>query len=216
MSVVDEERSTGVPASGTRRRLPRGIVPVLVAVAVLAAATAGAVRWHAAAGRPTLVAGSSAGPDSGVTWANDGLENTKLVLDPVPGSDHTIVVSVRNAGSAAVTIRSLEWAVPPRGWDWSAGPPEFARPSAVLTPAQGGSPTDAFLPLPVTVPRGREVALRLDVHVPACGYVIAEGGWSSFDGVTLDVTQRGVSSVQHVPVFAKPLVVLGRAVPAGC
>jgi hypothetical protein len=60
------------------------------------------------------------------------------------------------------------------------------------------------------------VALRLDVHVPACGYVIAEGGWSSFDGVTLDVTQRGVSSVQHVPVFAKPLVVLGRAVPAGC
>jgi hypothetical protein len=193
-----------------------GVVPVLIAVAVLAGGAAGVVWWQVASGRPTLVAGSSAGPDSGVTWANDGIENTKLVLDPVPGSDHTVVVSVRNAGSAPVTIRSLEWVVAERGWDWGWGPPEFARASAVLIPPQGGSPNDGFLPLPVTVPRGREVALRLDVHVPACGYELAEGGWSSFDGVTLDVTQRGVSSVQHVPVFAKPLVVVGRAVPAGC
>lgn len=189
-----------------RRRLRRLLGWLLVAL-LLAMAVAGQV----VARRASLSAGSSFWPRSGLTRVNDGVTDTRYVVQDVPGARFSVYTTVRNNGRVPITILGVD----PDGLlgSWVQ--------RARLAPVDERSGRNAFEPqttsTSVTVGSGEEVALMLDFRIPRCLYM-EEGSYSDHTVLPLKVRVLGVTRQLSAPLLDLPVTVVGTSpdLPADC
>ncbi|GAB7039402.1 hypothetical protein JCM9533A_32520 [Catenuloplanes niger JCM 9533] len=77
----------------------------MVALVVALAAGAAGFAWLA---RPRLAEGSMLSPGAGFTWANDGVEDTRMLLRGRPVPVASARFTVRNEGRVPVTLTGLD------------------------------------------------------------------------------------------------------------
>ena len=191
------------PARPRRRRLLGWLLVALL----LAVAVAGQV----VARRASLSAGSSFWPRSGLTRANDGVTDTRYVVQEVPGSGFSVYTTLRNDGRVPITILGVD----------SDGLLGSWVQRARLAPVDERSGRKAFeaqtTSTSVTVDRGEEVALMLDFRIPRCLYM-EKGSYSDHTVLPLKVRILGVTRRLSVPLLDLPVTVAGTSpeLPADC
>jgi hypothetical protein len=112
IATGSRDAQTGVrmnsPQGGTmaapRRRMPRLRLAV-AAVLLLVAVGGGALAWW---GSPSLGDGGLIGPGDGMSWADDGVETTRMVVHGRPADTVSATFSISNQGHLPVTVRGLD------------------------------------------------------------------------------------------------------------
>jgi len=203
MTVTDAEDA---PAEAPRRgrRVNRGWVGLLSVAALVAA-------WIAVGTNPALAPGSFFGPPpSGARIANDGVADTRLVMQAEPGRTYAVVLSLRNAGRVPFTVlgdaeeNPLVHGISLYGDPYADGYGDRTWTSADERLALGP---------------GEEAGIVVEVGAPEC-VPYAEGGYAEFETLQLRVRQLGLTTTQEVPLDL-PLTLTGTTpagapLPAGC
>ncbi|MEU4218346.1 hypothetical protein [Actinoplanes sp. NPDC026623] len=85
------------------RRTPR-LWPVIAAV-LLVAAGGGTFAWW---GSPRLAEGGLSGPGKGMSWADDGVETTRMIVRGKPADTVSATFSISNQGHLPITVGGLD------------------------------------------------------------------------------------------------------------
>lgn len=182
----------------TRGR-PAVLVKVL-AVVVGALLVAALVGWQWLGHHPELAQGSaSATPDAPLRIANDGVSDTRYVLDGDTDRGE-LRISLRNDGRVPFTVLGLEPLEPYAFTLWSGL-------KLKTSPESGVWDWDGAKAEPATVDPGGELAMVLGVKRSRCNDQTA-GGYSDTDVVRLQVRQLGITTIQE---FRLPLPVVVKA-----
>ncbi|MEU4159756.1 hypothetical protein [Actinoplanes sp. NPDC026670] len=163
------------------------------AVLVVLAVSAGA--WW---GRPRLGEGSLVAPGTGMSWANDGVEDTRMIVRGKPAATVTATFSIRNDGRLPFTVT---------GADRSDAGVWLSRQQVTFIP---GLPVDGPDPTPVrqvTVEPGDEARLvwSLDMR---CQPPLADGAFMSVEAIPLTVSTWGVPASREL-VLERPITFAG-------
>lgn len=185
-----------------RRRGPAKVVVAVLATLVVAGLAGGYVSWRLRGGHPELSRGSvTMTPAAPVRVANDGIEDTKYVLDS-DGAEGELRFSLRNDGSDPVTVLGL--AAPEAGPAYGPWSYLGLKPFGPLD----GPSWDGTGPGPLTLEPGAEALVVLRARLSPC-VPWSAGAGTITDTVPLRVRQLGITTTQELPL---PLPLYARAV----
>lgn len=187
-----QARSGVTRLPGARPRRVRLLVSG--AVAVIAVIASGFVWW----GSPRVAAGSVVGPGSGMSWANDGVTNTRLVARGRPVATLTATFSLRNDGHLPFTVHGLEVS---DTIDW------FEKQRVTFVPGVSGFQDDTTPLTSVTLAPGQEATVLWSLDT-ACGPDMAENSFMTIDALRFDVSWLGIESTRELPL-EQPLTFVG-------
>jgi hypothetical protein len=167
---------------------------MLVVGAALLAAVAGAifVRW----GQPQLGNGSLVGVGDGMTWANDGVEDTRMLVRGRPVATITATFSIRNEGHLPFTVHGLDLDPAEQG-NWPAHwlskqhvtfVPTFPRDGQKATPARE-----------VTLSPDEEATIYWSLDM-ACQPPLSEHASTEIDTLRFSVSWLGVPTTRELPL----------------
>lgn len=179
---------TEVAAAGRRRRI------VLVCALLVALAVPAAVWW----GQPRLAEGSLVAPGAGMTWANDGVEDTRMIVRGRPVATVTATFTIRNNGRLPFTVSGAD-----DTGNW------LTRQQITFIPGFPGDDATATPARQVTVRPGDEATLfwSLDMR---CQPPLAEDASMSVEAIPLRVTTWGVPADRDL-VLQRPITFAGAA-----
>jgi hypothetical protein len=167
---------------------------VTAVVVLVALAGAGAVWW----GAPRVGAGSVVGPGEGMAWANDGVEDTRMLVRGRPVAAVTATFSIRNEGHLPFTVHGLESV---ESGDWISdqhvtfGPGVFdAEPNA----APVGQ---------VTLRPGDEATVHWSLDMP-CQMILGDGDSRDIDALGFQVSWWGISTTREL-ALQRPITFVG-------
>ncbi len=177
-----------------------------VAAALLLVALAGAVvGWW---GHPRLGEGSLVGVGDGVTWANDGVENTRMLVRGRRVATVSATFSIRNEGHLPFTVHGLD---PADSDTWPS-----AQQQVTFLP---GLPRDDERTAPVrqvTLDPGDEATVfwSLDMR---CQPPLPEDSSGEMDSLRFRVSWWGIRATRELPL-ERPITFVGdstsRAMPS--
>ncbi|AEV81192.1 hypothetical protein ACWT_0179 [Actinoplanes sp. SE50] len=110
------------PRPKRRRRL------VIAAVVLVAAVGATSFVWW---GNPRMGEGSVISPGEGMSWANDGVTETRMVVRGRHAATVTATFSVRNDGHLPFTVHGLDASTRSNGSHISRSPSWRASPDSI-------------------------------------------------------------------------------------
>lgn len=172
-----------------RRRL--GVTVVLVAALVGAV-----VAWW---GRPRLAPGPSVAPGTGMTWAGDGFDNTRLVVRGRSVSTAAATLSITNEGNLPFTVHGLD-TTDMTAWladqqvRFVPGIPDHA-------PGTTGSKT-------VTIAPGEHATVLWTLDL-ACRPPLQAGSTVSIRVLPIEVTWLGIISTTRELALKQPITFAG-------
>jgi hypothetical protein len=191
-----ESMQSGTTAQiGDRPRRPGwrlGVTAVVVLVA-LAGAVTGVVWW----GAPRVGDGSVVGPGDGMTWANDGVEDTRMLVRGRPVATVTATFSIRNEGHLPFTVHGLESV---ESGDW------ISDQHVTFGPAVFDTESDATPVRQVTLRPGDEATVFWSLDMP-CQLILAEGSFRNIDAFRFQVSWWGISATREL-ALQRPITVL--------
>lgn len=168
----------------------------VVAVALIIALACALVVWW---GRPRLGHGGMLALGDGMTWANDGVENTRMLVRGRPVATATAKFSIRNDGHLPFTVHGLDtsqWA-----GDW------LTKQKATFVPGFPGEEKTAAPVGQVTLGPGDEATVlwSLDMH---CQPPMSEGQSMGIGALRFRVSWWGISTARELPL-EQPITFVG-------
>lgn len=177
-------------------------------LAVVAVVLAGAtfVWW----GNPRLGEGSLTGPGDGMSWANDGVEDTRMVVRGGSAATVRATFSVRNDGHLPFTVYGLDVA---DMIDW------FAQQQVMFVPGVLGFDGTEPPRKQVTLSPGEEATVLWSLDM-ACRPGMSESSSMSIDTLRFKVRWLGVGTTRELSLD-RPITFVGDDQPqpapgAGC
>ncbi|MEV0901889.1 hypothetical protein [Actinoplanes sp. NPDC049802] len=196
-----EENDMAEPGRQPRRpRLKRAAT----AAALLVAGAAAVVVWW---GQPQLGEGGLIATGTGMTWANDGVENTRMLVKGKPADTVSAVFSIRNAGRLPFTVHGLDTA---DTTDW------LSRQQVTFIPGWPGDDANAVPRRELTLDPGGEATVFWSIDM-RCQPPTAEGVRMSLEELRFEVSWWGVPATRAL-VLRQPITFVGdgesRALPS--
>jgi hypothetical protein len=193
---MDSRQGDAPAVTGSRRR--RTLLRLAVAFVALVGVGCAIFVWW---GNPRLGEGSVVGPDAGLTWANDGVEDTRMVVRGEPAAVHA-TFSIRNEGRLPFTVHGL---------DVANMIPWFSKQQVMFVPGIPGF-DEAMTPREqVTLDPGDEATVRWSLDM-ACRTTMSEGDSMSIDFLRFKVTWLGTSTTRELPL-ERPITFVGDGKP---
>ncbi|MBO3739521.1 hypothetical protein [Actinoplanes flavus] len=180
-------------------RRPRWKRALTASVLLVAGAAAAIVWW----GRPQLGEGGLIAAGDGMTWANDGVANTRMLVKGKPVDTVTATFSIRNSGRLPFTVHGLDAA---DSDDW------LSRQQVTFIAGHPGEDANATPRQQVTLGPGDEATVfwSLDMH---CRPPLAEGVRGELDALRFRVSWWGFPASRALEL-EQPITFVGDDVPA--
>ncbi|MFD1374163.1 hypothetical protein [Actinoplanes sichuanensis] len=163
-------------------------------VALIAVLASGLVWW----GSPRMAEGSVTGPGAGMTWANDGVTDTRLVARGRPVATLTATFSLRNDGRLPFTVHGL---------DVSDTIAWFKKQQVTFVPGVSGFQDDTTRQTSVTLDPGQETTVLWSLDT-ACQPTMAENSYMTIDALRFRVSWWGLTTTRDLPLD-RPLTFVG-------
>jgi hypothetical protein len=177
------------------RLRPRPRLTIAAAVVAVAALAASFAWW----GQPRLGAGGLVGIGTGMTWANDGVENTRMLVRGRPVAPVTATFSISNDGHLPFTVHGLD--VSGLGW--------LEKQQVTFVPGMVGMAQNSTPVRQVTLRPGTQATVYWSVDLP-CQIPLSEGNRTDIDALPFKVSLLGISTVRELPL-AQPITFVGDA-----
>lgn len=190
--------SVPVQAVAAPRRPPwrRRVVAVVLGVAVAVAA----VGWW---GHPRLAPGSIVGLGDGMTWANDGVEDTRMLVRGRPVGTVTATFSVHNDGRLPFTVHGVDRS----GWagTW------LTEQRVTFERGPSGDDSGATPVGQVTLNPGDQATILWSLDL-RCQPPLSAGTVFDIDALPLRVSWWGIPTTRRL-ALAKPITFAGDDIP---
>jgi hypothetical protein len=175
------------PAAATRRWWPARTVRTRLAIAafLLVVVGGGGFVWW---GNPQLSEGGSVGPGDGMSWANDGIEDTRMVVRGRPVGTVTATFSIYNDGHLPLTVHGLDVT---EMIDW------LARQQVTFVRGIPGWGNTAAAQKEVTLGPGEEATIFWSLPM-ACQPTLGEGSSMSITSLRFRVSWLGIPATREV------------------
>ncbi len=194
---MDSMQDSAPAVMGTNRR--RTLLRLTVAFVALVGVVCAVFVWW---GNPRLGEGSVVGPGAGMSWANDGVEDTRMVVRGGSAATVSATFSIRNDGRLPFTVHGL---------DTTNMGPWFSKQHVTFMPGIPGF-DEAVTPLgQVTLDPGEEATVLWSLDM-ACRPTMSEGGSTSIDILRFKVTWFGTSTTRELPL-ERPITFVGDGKP---
>jgi hypothetical protein len=194
---MDSMQDSAPAVAGTKRRRP----PLRLAVALVAivgVVCAVFIWW----GKPRLGEGGVVGPGAGMSWANDGVDNTRMVVRSGTAGTVTATFSIRNDGRLPFTVHGLDVANR-NAW--------LSKQQVMFVPGIPGF-DEAVTPLEQLTLDPEEQATVLWSLDMACRPTMSEGSFMSINSLPFKVTWFGTSTTRELPL-EQPITFVGDGKP---
>lgn len=190
---MDSSRGSVTAGTGPQARRRAWQRPAILAAVLVALACAVFAWW----GQPRLGDGSIVAPGPGMAWANDGIENTRMVVRGRPVATAAARFSIRNDGHLAFTVHGLDVA-DTTGW--------LSKQHATFAPGPGedrNAPGSAR----VTLDPGDEAAVYWSLDL-ACRPALPADGFVHIDALRFRLTWLGIPTTREMPL-EQPITFVG-------
>ncbi|MBB3097870.1 hypothetical protein FHR83_005554 [Actinoplanes campanulatus] len=157
----------------------------LAALVAAALVLLAAVVWW---GRPRLGAGSLVGLGNGMTWANDGVKDARMLIRGRPVDTVTATFSIRNDGRLPFTVRGLDLA---DAGTW------FDRQQVTFLPGLDAEDGNATPAREVTLSAGDEARVFWSLDM-ACQPAMPEGGTREITTLPFEVSWWGFTTTREL------------------
>jgi hypothetical protein len=198
----DVRREAGVDStqdnapSESRPRPRRASRRLTVAIALVVAVAGGIAVWW---GQPRLGDGGLVGTGAGMTWANDGIDNTRMIVRGRSVATVSATFSISNDGHLPFTVHGLD--VTDMG-DW------LARQEVTFVPGLPGMDDNAPLPArEVTLRPGTQATVLWSLDL-ACQPPLSSGGSMSIVALRFRVSLLGIPTTRELPL-ERPITFVG-------
>ncbi|WP_188122305.1 hypothetical protein [Actinoplanes lobatus] len=173
---------------------PRRGLTVLVAAALVLLAGAAVVWW----GNPRLAPGSLVSLGNGMTWANDGVKDTRMLVRGRPVATVTATFSIRNDGRLPLTVRGL---------DLADAEPWLAQQRVTFLPGLSAEDGNATPAREVTLSAGDEARVFWSLDM-ACLPAMSEGSSREIASLPFQVSWWGFAATREL-ALDQPITFLG-------
>lgn len=175
-----------------RRTLRRRLA---VATVVLVGAVGATFVWW---GNPRLGEGGLVGPGDGMSWANDGVEDTRMVVRGRPAATVRATFSIRNDGRLPFTVHGLDVA---DMIDW------FSKQRVTFVPGAQGLDATATPVQRLTLGPGEEATVLWSLDM-ACQPGMSEGSYMTIDALRFKLRWLGIGATRELPL-ERPITFVG-------
>ncbi|KHD75685.1 hypothetical protein MB27_20840 [Actinoplanes utahensis] len=158
---------------------------VIAAVVLVAAAGATFVWW----GNPRMGEGSVIGPGEGMSWADDGVTETRMVVRGRHAATVTATFSVRNDGHLPFTLHGLD--VDTVGW--------LSGQQVTFVPGVPGFGEPATARNQVTLAPGEEASVPWSLTM-TCQPTMAKSSFMTIDVLRFRVSWLGIATTRDLPL----------------
>lgn len=177
-----EGNATTVTDSHPRPK--RRLRAVIATTALLAAVGATFVWW----GNPRMTEGGMIGLGEGITWANDGLTDTRMLISGRHPATVTATFSIRNTGHLPFTVHGLD--VDTFAW--------LSQQQVTFKQVTDGSES-ATAQKQITLAPEDEATVQWSLTF-TCRPSIAEGGYVTIDVLRFDTSWLGLHTTRELPL----------------
>ncbi|WP_328475112.1 hypothetical protein OHA21_17530 [Actinoplanes sp. NBC_00393] len=177
-----EDGTTSVsdpPPRSKRRRL------VIAAVVLVAIAGATFVWW----GNPRMGEGSVIGPGEGMSWAHDGVTETRMVVRGPHAATVTATFSVRNDGHLPFTMHGLD--VDKVGW--------LSHQQVTFVPGVPGFNKSATALKQITLAPEEEATVQWSLTF-TCQPAMADNSFMTIDFLRFKISWLGIATTRDLPL----------------
>ncbi len=190
---MDPEQGSTTAVTGPHRR--RTLRRLAVATVLLVGVVGATFAWW---GNPRLGEGSLIGPGDGMSWANDGVENTRMVVRGRPAATVSATFSIRNNGHLPFTVHGL---------DVADTIPWFEKQQVTFVPGILGFDRTATPVKQVTLSPGDEATVLWSLGM-ACQPGLSEGNSMSITTLRFRVSWLGIGTTRELPL-ERPITFVG-------
>ncbi|GAA0448122.1 hypothetical protein Aca07nite_73140 [Actinoplanes capillaceus] len=183
-----------VAATGAQPRRSRRGPAVLVAAALVLLAGAAVVWW----GNPRLAPGGLVSLGNGMTWANDGVSDTRMLVRGRPVDTVTATFSIRNDGRLPFTVRGL---------DLADAEPWFAQQRVSFLPGLDAEDGNATPAREVTLNAGDEARVFWSLAM-ACQPAMSERDTRELTTLPFEVRWWGFTATREL-ALDRPITFVG-------
>ncbi|GLW35195.1 hypothetical protein [Actinoplanes regularis] len=159
---------------------------MIAAVLLVAAAGATSFAWW---GNPRMSEGGLIGPGEGMSWANDGVTNTRMVVRGRHAATVTATFSVRNDGHLPFTLHGLDVDT----FEW------LSHQQVTFEPGIPGFNGSATTTKQLTLAPGEEATVHWSLTM-TCQPPPSEGGFITIDFLRFRLSWLGIATTRDLPL----------------
>ncbi len=182
---MDTTEGSTTTVTDPRPRPKRRRRVVIAAVVLVAVAGAAFVRW----GNPRMGEGSVIGPGEGMSWADDGVTTTRMVVRGRHAATVTATFSVRNDGHLPFTVHGLD--VDTVEW--------LSRQQVTFAPGSKGFTGSATALKQVTLAPDEEATVQWSLTM-TCRPAMAENSFMTIDFLRFRLSWLGIGTTRDLPL----------------